>query len=186
MHPPLISKIIVRKLVGSLVMLLVTVAHAVPETQFQPAFEQFQLATKGHDDAIEKSADAFAALLDIEPGNPVLMAYAGASISLKAKTTWLPWKKMHYAEEGLAMLDKALALLTPTHNAMLQHGTPVALTVRFVAANTFLAVPGFMNRHERGAKLLAEVLASPLLAQSPAGFQNAVRLRAAQLKGQTS
>ena len=186
MPPALISKIVARKLVASIALLLVTVAHAVPEPQFQSAFDQFQLASTGHDSAIEKSTDAFAALLKIEPGNPVLMAYAGASTSLKATTTWLPWKKMHYAEEGLALLDKALALLTSTHNAMLQHGTPVALTVRFVAANTFLAVPGFMNRHDRGAKLLAEVLASNLLAQSPVGFQNAVRLRAAQLKGQTS
>ena len=94
MPPPLISKIVARRLVGSLVMLLVTVAHAVPETQFQPAFDQFRLASTGHDSAIEKSADAFATLLKIEPGNPVLMAYAGASISLKATTTWLPWKKM--------------------------------------------------------------------------------------------
>ena len=48
------------------------------------------------------------------------------------------------------------------------------LEVKFVAANTFLAVPGFMNRKDRGLKLLNDVLASPLLAQSPAEFQKAV------------
>jgi len=53
---------------------------------------------------------------------------------------------------------------------------------RFVAANTFLAVPGFMNRGARGAKLLEEVLTSPLFEKAPAGFQNAVRQREAQLK----
>ena len=32
----------------------------------------------------------------------------------QATTTWLPWQKMHYAEDGLALLDKALAGLVPT------------------------------------------------------------------------
>ena len=109
------------------------------------------------------------------------MAYAGASTARLAGTTVLPWKKMSYAEDGMAMIDKALALLTPAHNAAVQHGTPGALEVRFVAANTFLAAPGFMNRGARGAKLLAEVLDSPLLAQAPLGFQAAVWLRAAKL-----
>jgi putative ABC transport system ATP-binding protein len=80
-------------------------------------------------------------------------------------------------EDGLCRrrpgaLDKALALLTPAHDAPLQHGTPGSLEVtRLTAANTFLAVPGFMNRGARGAKLLQRVLASPLLAASPLPFK---------------
>jgi hypothetical protein len=81
----------------------------------------------------------------------------------------------------MAQLDKALALLTPAHNAPLQHGVPALLEVRFTAANTFLAVPGFMNRGARGAKLLAEVVSSPLLATSPAGFRGNVWMKAADL-----
>jgi hypothetical protein len=103
-------------------------------------------------------------LLRAEPGNPVLMAYSGASTAMKSGTTMLPWKKMGFAEDGLALIDKALALLTPAHDAPLHRGTPAVLEVKLHAANTFLAVPGFMNRGERGAKLLGEVLASPLLA----------------------
>jgi hypothetical protein len=156
-------------------------AWAVPQAQFQPAFEQFMQATQGHDSAIEKSADTFAALLKTEPANPVLMAYSGAATAMKASTTWLPWKKMSYAEDGMALLDKALALLTAAHNAPLQHDTPAALEVRLVAANTFLAVPGFMNRGARGAKLLGEVLTSPLLDGSPLEFRASVWLAGAQL-----
>ncbi|MDD2926846.1 hypothetical protein [Rhodoferax sp.] len=161
------------------VLALTTSAWAVPETQFQPAFDQFLLATQGNDSAIDKSAEAFATLLKMEPTNPVLMAYAGSALSMKANTTLLPWKKMSYAEDGLAMLDKALAMLTPAHNAPVQHDVPAALEVRFVAANTFLAVPGFMNRGARGAKLLGDILTSPLLAKSPLGFRGDVWLAAA-------
>jgi hypothetical protein len=109
------------------------------------------------------------------------MAYAGASTALKATTTLLPWKKMGFAEDGMALIDKSIALLTPAHDAPLQHGTPGALEVKFIAANTFLAVPGFMNRSARGAKLLGDVLASPLLAASPLPFRGQVWMRAAKL-----
>lgn len=154
-------------------------AQAVPETQFEPAFEQFMQASDGHA-APAAAVQAFAVLQGQEPANPVLLAYLGAATTLQARDTWLPWKKMGYADEGLALLDKALALLGSRHDAPLQHGTPAVLEVKFVAANSFLAVPGFMNRHERGRKLLAEVLASPLLAQAPLGFRGSAWLAGAQ------
>ena len=162
--------------------LLAGAAHAVPEAQFQPAFAAFMQAADGNPSAIDKAADAFAALLKTEPTNPVLMAYTGAATSMKATTTWLPWAKMAHAEDGLARLDKALAMLTPAHSAVVQNGTPGNLEVKLVAANTFLAVPGFMNRHERGVKLVKDLLASPALAGTPKDFQAAVAKAAVQAK----
>lgn len=153
---------------------------AVPDSQFQPAFAEFVQATAGDASMIGKAAHSFSGLLKAEPENPVLMAYAGASLALQAGSTWLPWKKMAFAEDGMAQLDKALALLKPVHDAPVQNGTPGALEVKFVAANTFLAVPGFMNRHERGSRLLGDVLNSPLLPSAPLGFRGTVWLKAAE------
>jgi len=164
------------------VALLASTAHAVPDAQFQPAFATFMQAAEGNPSAIDNAADAFATLLKTEPTNPVLMAYTGAATSMKANTTWLPWKKMSHAEDGLAQLDKALAMLTAAHNAVVQNGTPGNLEVKLVAANTFLAVPGFMNRHERGVKLVKDLLASPALATAPKEFQTAVNKAAVQAK----
>ncbi len=166
-------------LAASLVCLGAT-AMAAPEDQFQTAFKHFIQASGGDTAAIEQAAEAFSGLLLSEPTNPVLMAYAGSATSMKANTTMLPWKKMAYAEDGLAKLDKALALLSPAHDAPVQNGTPGVLDVKFVASNTFLAVPGFMNRGERGAKLLGEVVASPLLATAPLPFRGSVWLTAAK------
>ena len=154
-------------------------ARAAPEPAFQSAFQQFSQASGGDSSAIDKAADEFASLLQAEPTSPVLMAYAGASEAMKAKNTAMPWKKIGHAEDGLALVDKSLALLTPAHDAALQHGTPGSLEVRFVAANTFLAMPGFMNRGARGAKLLDEVVASPLFATAPLPFQGTVWMLAA-------
>lgn len=156
-------------------------ACAADAAAFQHAFQTFNQASAGDKSAVDTAADAFDALLKAEPGNPVLMAYAGASTAMKASTTSMPWKKMGFAEDGLAQLDKSLAMLTPAHDAPIQHGTPGTLEVRFIAANTFLAVPGFMNRGERGAKLLADVLASPLFERAPLPFKGQVWMRAAAL-----
>jgi hypothetical protein len=170
----------IRQLVLAVSLIgLGSVSAAVPEAQFQSAFNQFVQATSGDAGAIERATEAFSALLKTEPSNPVLLAYAGAATAMKATTTWLPWKKMAYAEDGLAQLDKALALLSPAHNANVQNGTPGVLEAKFVAANTFLAVPGFMNRGERGARLLSDVVSSPLLANAPLGFKGSVWLKAA-------
>ena len=155
-------------------------AMAAPEAQFQAAFKHFIRASSGDESAIEPAAEAFSGLLKSEPANLVLMAYAGSATAMKATTTMLPWKKMAFAEDGLAQLDKALALLSPAHDAPVQHGTPGVLEVKFVASNTFLAVPGFMNRNERGAKLLGEVADSPLLATAPLPFRGSVWMSAAK------
>ena len=170
MNGPLLS----RALAFAMFTLAFSTSHAAPDAQFRPAFQLFSQASAGDKSAVDAAADAFDTLLQAEPTSPVLMAYAGASTAMKARTTILPWKKMGYAEDGLAMLDKALALLTPAHDAVGQHRTPANLETRFVAASTFLAVPEFMHRGARGNALLAEVLASPLLASSPLPFQSAV------------
>ena len=156
-------------------------AHAVTEAQFAPAHGLFMQATMGDSSALDKAADAFDALLKAEPANPVLMAYVGSMTSMKATTTALPWKKMRYAEDGMALLDKALALLNPSHDTTLLNGTPNSLDVRFTAASTFLSVPAFMNRAARGSKLLGEVLSSPSFEKAPIGFKAAVWMRAAKV-----
>ena len=181
MHPPTAFARHIRHitLTASLIFLGAT-AMAAPDAQFQAAFKQFIRASSGDESAIEPAAEAFSGLLKSEPANPVLMAYAGSATSMKATTTMLPWKKMAFAEDGLAQLDKALALLSPAHDAPAQNGTPGVLEVKFVAANTFLAVPGFMNRNERGTKLLGEVVQHPLLATAPLPFRGSVWLSAAK------
>jgi hypothetical protein len=181
-----IAVIAVIKLVAAIAVAVVAFgtpqsAHAASEAAFQPAFQQFNNASMGDNSAVEPAAEAFETLLKAEPANPVLMAYAGASLAMKATTTMAPWKKMSFAEDGMAQIDKALAMLSPAHDAPMQHGTPGSLEVKFVAANTFLRVPSFMNRGARGSKLLADVLASPLFPQSPLPFQGAVWMRAAAL-----
>ncbi|MGZ5713606.1 MAG: hypothetical protein ACXWIG_05560 [Caldimonas sp.] len=172
------------RLVASLALSLLAIsgtARAASDDAFQRAFQSFAKAAAGDAAAIAAAAAAFEALRIAEPANPVVTAYAGASIALQARTAPQPLRKMSLAEDGLALIDSSLAMLTPAHDAPSERGAPGSLEVRFVAANTFLGVPAFMNRGARGRKLLDEVLASPLFDKAPLPFQGSVWLRAAEL-----
>ena len=157
---------------------LLTAAPAlagVPEPAYDAAFQQFQQAAAGSDTkAIEAAAEQFGQLAAIDPADPVLLAYSGAATAMRATTTMLPWRKMSFAEDGLAQLDKALALLKPEHDTMLHKNVPATLETRLVAANTFIRLPAMFNRRARGVRLLDDVVKSPLLAGAPAGFKSAV------------
>jgi len=157
-----------------------TVAPAAQaDNGYANAMALFNRALAGDEAAIAPAAAQFRALMAADPAQPVYRAQAGSATCLLASTTILPWKKMAFAEDGLALLDKALAQLTPAHDAQRVGGVPASLMVRFSAASTFGALPGMFNRGERGAKLLDEVLKSPLLAEAPLPFRASVWLRAA-------
>jgi hypothetical protein len=162
----------------ALLVLIAAPARSADPAPFAAAFADFQRAAAGDPGAIDAAAGRFDALSAAAPGDPVLLAYSGAALALRARTTLLPWKKMSYAEDGLARIDKALTLLTPAHDAALHRGTSASLETRFTAASCFLALPGLFNRHARGTRLLGDVLASPLFAAAPLPFRGAVWLRA--------
>ncbi len=158
-----------------------------PEPGFDAALDRFLSARPGDEKAIGDAANQFVRLSAAEPTDPVLRAYAGAATSMRATTTMLPWKKISYTEDGLSMIDKALAQLTPAHDAASHahshQGVPAVLWVRLTAANTFLALPSMFNRNERGRAQLRQVTDSPLLEAAPAGFKAAAWMSAASLAG---
>ena len=149
-----------------------TVAHAA-------ALAQFNRAVAGDDGAVDGALAHYRALMAAEPAQPVWRAYAGAATAMQARSTLLPWKKMAYADDGLALIDKALAQLSPAHDSQWVGGVPASLRVRFTAAATFNALPAMFNRGDRGARLMDELLKSPLLAAAPLAFRGAVWLSAA-------
>lgn len=168
-------------LIGAALLAPVAPVHAADSAAYAAALNEFlRGAADGGETAVETAAEQFGKLSQAEPNDPVLRAYAGAAVTMRARTTMLPWKKMGYAEDGLAQIDKALALLTPAHDAPGYRGVPASLETRFTAAGTFLALPSMFNRAARGAKLLDEVAKSPLLDGAPLPFKAAVWLRAGQ------
>jgi hypothetical protein len=153
--------------------------HVAADGAAAAALAQFNRALAGDDAAIADALAQWRALMAADPAQPAWRAYAGAATAMQARTSWLPWKKLAHADDGLALIDKALAQLSPAHDTQLIVGVPASLLVRFTAASTFNALPAMFNRGDRGARLMDELLKSPLLATAPLGFRGAVWLRAA-------
>lgn len=165
-------------LVSALALSAAPPTQAAGPATYETAFAQFQLVLHGQADAADEAAARWREVSAASPTDPVPRAYAGASTAMMARSTVLPWRKMTYAEDGLALIDKALAMLTPAHDAPAHRQIPTSLETRFVAATTFHGLPDMFNRHERGAALMNEVANSPLLATTPAEFRAAVWLAA--------
>lgn len=176
----LMSKLSALVLAASL-CLAPLAAHALDDASFLEATALLQKAQASGDEAgINAAADRWKALMAAEPTHPITRAYAGSAIAMQSQTTMLPWRKMGFAEDGLAMIDKALALLGPEHDKQLVAGTPTVLLVRFTAASTFLALPGMFNRGPRGEQQLQDVLAHAAFATAPLAFKGAVWMRAGE------
>ncbi len=143
----------------------VRAADAAP---FVAAQAEFEHGLAGDEAANERAHQQFQQLVDQEPANPLYLAYLGSTFTLLGRAAWAPWTKMRLAEKGLALIDKALALLRPAHDTDTVRGVPVSEEVRLTAASTFLAVPGFMNRTEPARLVLGDALASPAFAATPA------------------
>lgn len=172
-----------RKLVATAVLALTAGAvmpgaQAATEAQYQAAFKHFSAAE--HDNAeIKKAYQAFDALRAAEPGDPVLLAYTGAAHAWMAATATDPMASLGLVDDGVAQLEKALAMLRPVHDAPSYGGDPASLLVRFTAANTFLSLPEAFHKGPRGAKLLDDAIRSPAFAKASPVFQANLLMRAA-------
>lgn len=148
---------------------------------FEAAYARMLQGGRGDEAAIADATERFTRLAAANPDDPVLRAYAGATTAMRARTTMLPWKKIGWVEDGLALVDKALAQLAAADDAPRHRGVSASLETRYVAANTFLALPSMFNRNERGRRLLEQVVASPLFDAQPAAFRATAWLRAGRL-----
>lgn len=121
-------------------------------------------------DAISK----FDALLERDAANPLFAAYRAAAVVMQARDAWMPWNKLKYLDDGLADMDRALAMLKPQHEQADASGLSVGALVRLVAANTFIAVPSFSNRRADGQRLVRDIIANPGFSRTPAPFRISV------------
>lgn len=174
---------------ASFVLAAMVVALA-PQAQARPrmdpgldaAVTEFVAAQGGDEGLIKKSAqtlDALAAQPE-RSRSPLVLAFAGAAHARLAETTIFPWSKMRYAEDGLALVDKALQRLDPKDDTPDPGHTPVAKEVRFVAASLFFVLPSIFNRRAQADKLLDGLLATVETDATPPDFKAAVAVLAGQ------
>lgn len=167
-------------LAAALSLTLSCAVAAGAEDGVRAASDHFSRAVAGESSAIEPAAQAWQLQVAARPEDPLARAYLGAATTMRATTSWLPWRKIAHVEDGLAQIDKALALLAAAHDQARPGLAPVSLETRLVAANTFLALPAMFNRAARGQRLLEEMRAHPAFEGSPLSFRAQVWMAAGE------
>ncbi len=146
-----------------------------PDPELTEAREVFLLAVDGDRRAVRDATQRFRSLSRAHPREPVYLAYLGASTTLQGRDASNNLDKRRLTDDGLRDIDRALDLLSKGAD----RASPRYLDTLLVAANSFIHVPSFFNRHDQGRQLLDEILAHPTFDAMAPGFQAATYLAAA-------
>lgn len=126
---------------------------AMTRTTIRDAFALAETDPDTVNDALA-AADAF--LVD-QPGDPVVMSYRGGLLGMKARDAILPWKKIDYAEQSIAVLDEVFQQRNGTAFA-----DPASkLTILMVRGIAFANFPSFLGRSDDALQALTEATRHP-------------------------
>ena len=163
------------------ILLLVILAVSSPvwadetNTELSNARHVFLQAVDGDKRAVRDAISRFKSLSHSHPDDPVYLAYLGASITLKGRDAANGINKQRYTEEGLQVIDQALKQLAAANDLP----STSRLDTMLVAVNSFIRIPAFFNRYDRGRRLLDEILAHEDFDAMAARFKAAAYVAAA-------
>lgn len=94
------------------------------------------LGVHGDKKSVDKGADLFERVLDLDSTNAVGLAYLGSIYSLRARDTFMPWNKLKHTKRATKLLD---------HPAVTGSRD---LDVHLIRAMNSYEIPKFLNRLE--------------------------------------
>lgn len=115
---------------------------AVTETTWEDVREACQVARRN-----ARTADVDRALaladdyLTARPEDGRALTYRGSLAALRARLSWLPWKKLSLLNKGIGQMEEGVARVR--HAA---GGTPLEMEVRLVRATTSASIPAAFGR----------------------------------------
>jgi|GEM_PF-3324793 len=166
------------RLVLAILLLSISPAQANDiNNELTAARNVFLQGVDGDKRAVRKATKHFRALSTRYPENPVFIAYLGASMTLKGRDAQNNLDKQRLTEEGLGIIEQALSRLPEDND---EHSTEYLETL-LVVADTFVYIPAFFNRYERGRHLLQEILNHRNFSSMAAGYKAAAYFTAANI-----
>jgi len=161
-----------------LLMLLPLVSPVIAEdvgSELTEARNVFLQGVDGDKRAVRKATNRFRSLSLSHPNEPVFLAYFGACLTLQGRDLQNNIEKKRVTDEGLAKIDRALEM-NPYREAQ---GSAMYLDTLLVAANSFIHIPSFFNRYDKGKQLLNEILRHRDFDGMAPGFKAATYMAAA-------
>ncbi|ASK53556.1 TPA: hypothetical protein ACGF6D_001782 [Vibrio cholerae] len=131
--------------------------------------QRYNQAAQGDEKLVEPLYADLEKLVAQEGATALSLVYLGSTRTLMGRDAFLPWKKMRYSEEGLAMIEKGLSLLSAntSNSEEIRNGLPVQMLAMAVAAATYTSMPDMFNHFERGYDLYLNLLADPQFQTQP-------------------
>ncbi|MCC6207423.1 MAG: hypothetical protein IT488_04665 [Gammaproteobacteria bacterium] len=161
-----------KRIACLLLLVMVWPAQAVDreDRELAEARAVFLKGVDGDKRAVRDAVQRFKSLSRAHADEPVYQAYLGASMTLQGRDAPNNIEKGRITEEGLGVLDRALA----AQLAKPDPGSVHTLDTMLVAANTNIHLPAFFNRYQQGRELLQKIIAhSDFDAMAP-GYKAAV------------
>ena len=144
------------------------------DSELTAARNVFLQGVDGDKHAVREAFNRFRTLSNSHPKDPVYIAYLGASITLQGRDAANGINKQKITDEGLTKIDQALDMLADKNIPSYRR-----LDTQLVAANSFIYIPAFFNRYDRGKRLLHEILEHKDFDEMAPGFKAATYYTAA-------
>jgi hypothetical protein len=175
----------VRSCLALLLLVIATALFSAPsplqaadiESELSEARQVFLQGVDGDKHAVRDATNRFRSLSLNYPKEPVFVAYFGACMTLQGRDAPNGINKQRLTEEGLGKIDFALQQLADDKNMP----SIRRLDIKLVAANSFIYIPSFFNRYDRGKRLLKEILEDPDFNKMAPGFKSASYFAAAMV-----
>lgn len=135
----------------------------------------FLQGVDGNKRAVRDATSRFRILTVRHPDDPMFLAYFGASMTLQGRDAPNGLDKMRLTKDGLRKIDRALKLLSTLGD---KHSSE-RLETMLVAADSFIHIPSFFNRYDRGKRLLHAILKDRDFDKMAPAFKAATFLAAA-------
>jgi len=135
----------------------------------------FLQAVDGDKRAVRNATRRFRSLSLGHPNEPVYLAHSGACVTLQGRDAKNNIDKKRLTEDGLRDIDRALEMISTSED----YPSVRRLDTLLVAANSFIHIPAFFNRYEKGKQLLHDIIANKDFNGMAAGFRAASYFTAA-------
>lgn len=153
-----------------IVLLAIPPLHADEiDSDLTEARNIFLQGVDGDKRAVRDATHRFRSLTLSYPKEPVFLAYLGSCKTLQGRDIPNNIEKKRVTEEGLADIDRALEQISVYKNI----NSARYLDTLLVTANSFIHIPAFFNRYDKGKHFLQQILHHPDFDEMAAGFKAA-------------
>ncbi len=137
------------------------------DTNYMTLSTQYATAVEERGDAVQRALGTAEAMLKVNTGDSVALAYKGSLLTMVGGDALMPWNKLKYVNVGLELLDEAVAKSSGAPS----HGLDAELEIFMVAGFTNARLPAMFKREPLARQNISRLIAHPHFEDLPANLR---------------